>query len=87
MNSPIKKKIYVLLFVFLGLVLQGLVHEFIEIWYIDLLVKNFHLYGLGLTWQDWFVLHRLLTIILVVLGLIFGLWQGKFWWKKLYENK
>jgi len=83
----IKKTIYIALFVLLGVILQGLVHVGLEVWWIDLLVGNFDKYNLGLSWAQWFSLHSILTIILFVMGIIFGLWQGVFWWKIIYIEK
>lgn len=87
MVKNLKKNIYIGFFVLLGLTLQGLAHVGIEVWYINLLVKDFSRYGLGLAWQEWFQVHHIATVILFVVGIIFGLWQGKFWWKKFYEKK
>ena len=83
----IKKIIYIALFVLLGIILQGLIHIGLEIWWIGLLVKNFDKYSLGMSWAQLFSLHSILTIILFVIGIVFGLWQGFFWWKIIYVEK
>jgi hypothetical protein len=82
-----KKITYITLFVLLGIILQGLIHMGFEVWYINLLVENFEYYSLGLSWPDWFFLHCIITIVFIVLGAAFGLWQGFFWWKVIYIEK
>ena len=87
MNIYIKKYFYILLFIFLGVLLQFLFHILLEDWYIGLLLNNFGKYNFGVSWDGWFLIHFILTIILFIFGLFFGLWQGIYWWKKIYENK
>ena len=81
-----KRCFYILLFVIFGVVLQFIVHAIIEIWYIGLLSRDFERYGLGLTWDQWVRIHHASAVILFLAGLGFGFWQGRFWWKKLYER-
>ncbi len=82
-----KKYFYIILFAFLGVLLQFLLHILLENWYIGLLLNNFDKYSLGVSWDGWFLIHFILTIILFIFGLFFGLWQGIYWWKRIYENK
>jgi len=82
-----KKLVYIILFTFLGVLIQFLIHGLVEIWYIGLLMNNFPTYSLGLSWPQWFLIHRISTVILFVAGALFGFWQGKFWWKIIYEKK
>ncbi len=79
-----KKTIYIISFIFLGILLQFLVHELVEIWYIGLLTKDFSKYGFGISWDNWYIIHHLASVVLLVAGVIFGFWQGKFWWRKIY---
>lgn len=79
-----KKYFYIFSFTVLGVILQLLIHAIIEIWYLDLLLKDFGTYGFGFSWRAWFVIHHISTVILLVSGIILGFWQGKFWWAKLY---
>lgn len=85
-SKSLKKKIYLILFIILGIVLSFLIHAGIEVWYIDLLVSDFGKYGFGLGWRDWYFIHSVLTILLIVLGAMFGFRQGKYWWRVLYEK-
>ncbi len=81
------KIIYVALFTFLGILLQFLVHGLFERWYINLLVSDFSKYGLGFSWGQWFTIHQIGTPILFIAGALLGFWQGKFWWRKIYEKR
>ena len=79
-----KQVLYIILFTLLGVLLQFLVHALIEIWYIHRLLANFQKYSLGFSWHEWLLVHRGGAIVLFIAGVIFGLWQGSYWWKKIY---
>lgn len=81
-----KKIIYVVSFIILGILLQFLAHMLVEIWYIGLLIKNFELYGFGFSWDTWLVIHHVAATLLFFAGAVLGFWQGKFWWRKIYER-
>ncbi|MFH1187713.1 MAG: hypothetical protein V1688_02505 [bacterium] len=82
-----KKKIYIIAFTFLGILLQLLIHALVEMWYIGLLLNNFSRYSLGFSWDQLYLIHYAGTIILFVAGALFGFWQGTYWWKKIYGEK
>lgn len=82
-----KKIFYIISFTFLGLLLQILVHAGIEKGYIGLLVGDYDKYSFGLSWDQLVLVHHVASIVLVIIGILFGFWQGKYWWKRLYENK
>ncbi|HDZ54357.1 MAG TPA: hypothetical protein ENI19_01610 [Candidatus Nealsonbacteria bacterium] len=82
-----KKKIYIGAFTFFGILLQLLVHALVEIWYIGLLLRDFPQYSLGFSWSQWFIVHHIGTVILFIAGVMFGFWQGKFWWRKIYDKE
>lgn len=82
-----KKIIYIICFIVLGVIVQFLVHAGIEILYINLLLNNFQKYSLGLSWDQWFIVHHIGTIVLLIAGILLGFWQGIYWWKILYNNK
>lgn len=82
-----KKIIYIICFTFLGVLLQFLIHAGIEVLYIKLLLSDFQKYSLGFSWNQWLTIHFIATIILLVIGVLFGFWQGRYWWKRLYGNK
>ncbi len=81
-----KRKIYIALFTFLGILLQLLIHALAETWYIDLLIRDFPKYSIGFTWPQWFMIHHIITVVLFAAGAFFGFWQGKFWWRRIYEK-
>ena len=85
--TELKKIFYIALFTFLGFIAQFLLHALIEIGYIKLLLTRYDIFGFGLEFSTWFVIHNVLTVILLTLGLAIGFLQGKYWWKRLYEQK
>ena len=82
-----KRIVYIICFTLLGVIVQLLIHAVIEILYINLLLKDFQRYNLGLSWDQWFTVHYIGTIVLLIAGILLGFWQGIYWWKILYENK
>lgn len=84
------QKYYIIaLFVLLGFLIQLFIHSIIEIWYIQLLLRDFEKYSFGLSWSDWYFIHHIGTLILLVLGIAFGFWQGNIWrykYIKLYKK-
>lgn len=66
------------LFILLGITVQQLVHTVVEVWYISLLIEDFDKYNLGLTWDGWFVVHHVGSVILLILGI----WLGHKWGKR-----
>ena len=87
MKTITKRSFYIFAFVILGVLLQFLAHALIEIWYIGLLVNDFSKYGLGLSWDFWLWIHGIGSIIFLAVGILFGLWQGKYWWHRIYGYK
>lgn len=85
-KGKFKKNAYISLFVIFGALISFLIHAGIEIWYINLLSIDFSMYGLGLSWSSWYLIHGIGTVILFMGGLLFGFLQGKYWWKVLYEG-
>ena len=81
-----KRTIYIISFTFLGILVQFLIHAFVETWYIGFLIKDFSVYSFGFSWENWYAIHHIFTIILFIGGVLFGFWQGKFWWHKIYEE-
>lgn len=81
------KYIYKTAFTFLGILLQFLIHAGIEIWYSGLLLSDFATYSLGFTWAQWFMIHNVLSIMLLFVGGLFGYFQGQYWWKRIYGGR
>ena len=82
-----KKIFYIVAFTFLGSLLSFLAHVGIEIGVIALLEKDFTRFSLGLTWDQLLLIHYIFTILLAAAGLVFGFYQGRYWWGRLYEHK
>ncbi len=72
-----KRKVYIGLFIVFGLLGAFLLHIFLEIAVIDLLVKDFGRFGLGLSWPTWFLIHNVGTILLEIIGLTGGIYFGR----------
>ncbi|MEK7519818.1 MAG: hypothetical protein AAB581_01045 [Patescibacteria group bacterium] len=81
-----KRTIYITAFTVLGILLQFLAHALVERWYIIKLVKDYETYGLGLSWDQWFLVHHIAAVVLFIAGAAFGFWQGRFWWPRLYDE-
>jgi len=81
-----KKAVYIILFTFLGIILQFLLHAVLEIWYINLLVNDFATYSLGLSWETWLLIHSIGAVVLLLAGVFFGFRQAKFWWHRIYQT-
>ncbi|MDP3794469.1 MAG: hypothetical protein Q8R13_00875 [bacterium] len=79
-----KKVAYIALFTLLGIFVQFMIHAGVELWAIHLLLKDFSAYSLGLTWDDWTMIHHVGAIVLLAGGTLAGFWQGRFWWGRGY---
>ena len=82
-----KKIFYITASMLLFVLLSFILHAIIEISVISLLTKDFSKYGLGLSWQDWFLIHSIGTFVLAFLGIAVGYFVGKRWWKIIYIEK
>lgn len=82
-----KKYLYITLSVILWALLATIAHAGIEIWYIALLLGNFSVYGFGLSWETWFAIHNIFSVILFILGVYAGVRFGTHWWDVIYVKK
>ncbi len=82
-----KRALYLSLFVVLGFIFQLGVHAVIETAYIALLIENYAIFGLGLTWSTWFAIHEFFTLALAIIGMAGGAALGLYWWPKLYDEQ
>lgn len=82
-----KRAVYIIAFTFLGVLLQFLVHAGIEIPVISLLLNDFETFGLGLTWDQWVMIHNVGTIVFFAAGALAGFFQGRYWWRVIYIEK
>jgi len=72
---------FISVWIFLPLLVFGIMARF----YVALLAKDFPSYNFGFSWNELFVLQDRLSIVLPIIGIIFGLWQGFYWWDKKYK--
>lgn len=79
-----KRFVYIAAFTVLGILVQFMLHAILEIWYLKYLLADFPKFGFGLSWQQWFIIHHFSAIILFFAGLLFGFWQGMYWWEQIY---
>jgi len=82
----LKKIVYITLFTIFGITLQFLAHALVEIVYIKLLLTQYDIFGLDLPFSTWFTIHTVFTVIFFIVGVVAGFSQGKYWWKRLYEE-
>lgn len=82
-----KRFIYIFCAMTLGFLLQLIVHAGIEFWYIGLLLSHFEVYGFGLSWEAWFMIHSIFTGILAVSGIVIGYYAGIRWWHIVYIER
>src|SRR4030042_4814698 len=82
-----KKIIYICLATVLMVLLSFIIHALLEMGVIYLLTNDFSRFGLGLSWGQWFLIHYIFTIILLVLAVAAGYFVGQRWWKYIYIDK
>lgn len=79
-----KKALYIFLFGFLGLILATLLHAIIELPALWILTSDIERYGDSFVWQNWELLHGVISLAIWVLGLVGGVWVGFRYWRILY---
>jgi len=83
-----KKIIFIVLAIILGIILSFLVHAIIEIVYLSWVIKS----NASIEWvsvfgeEDKCALPIWLIYLLPVLGIIFGFWLGLYLWQKNDKN-
>lgn len=82
-----KRITYLLAFVLFGVLAQFLVHAGLEMITIELLIRDYNRYGLGLSWDQWYAVHGVLSILFLLMGVVFGWRQGNYWWNVIYVEK
>lgn len=84
-QSSVKKGFYIFAFTILGVLFQFVVHGLLESWYIGLLLSDFRTYSLGMSWDNWVIIHDVFTVVLLFIGLLLGFQQGRYWWRRMYH--
>lgn len=86
-TGGMKRAIYILAFTILGILLQLIVHALLEMAVITLLLRDFDRFGLGLSWRQWYAVHHVVTLALLIAGVSLGYRWGVRWWQVLYVEK
>lgn len=86
LKKSVKKRVYIGLFIVLGIIVQQLIHAIIEIGYIALLTSNWEFWGFGWSFATWMIIHAIFAVTLFALGLYAGFSQGRYWWHYIYER-
>lgn len=82
-----KRILYIVLFISLGLLVATLLHAIIELPTLSLITGNFEHYQHSFIWQHWKLVHGVGGAILWILGAIVGYWCGVKGWQILYVEK
>jgi len=85
MNKNLKKIIYVALFSFLVIEFHFLLAVLFKLLYNGLLEIDFNKYGFGMSMDRISSVLNDLFAIFLIWGGIFGFYQGRYWWREIYE--
>jgi hypothetical protein len=83
----VKRIVYILLCIVLGVIVTTIVHAVLELVYIHLLLSDFETWSLGFSWNVWYTLHYVLALVLLAIGIIGGYYTGVRWWNYIYVKK
>jgi len=76
--------VYVVAFTVFGILVSFILHAMLEVWYIDLLREDYPTFSFGWSWGTWYTIHHVGTVLLLLLGVLSGYVQGRYWWRVLY---
>lgn len=82
-----KRAIYIFLFVVFGTLLQFLAHALLEMGVLALLLSDFERYNLGLSWNQWYAVHQMLSLAFLIAGVVLGYRGGVYWWQAIYVEQ
>lgn len=82
-----KKAIYILCFMLLGLLVATLVHAVVELPFLWFISVDYETYGGSFWWRHWTELHYYGGLALWLLGLGWGIWGGFHYWRIVYIEK
>ena len=64
-----------------------LIHGILELAAINLQTSNFEKYSLGLSWEAWFTIHEVGSVLLLLVGIFFGFFlDRRLWWKNFTSD-
>ncbi|MFH1522771.1 MAG: hypothetical protein ABIE43_03045 [Patescibacteria group bacterium] len=82
-----KKLIYILLCIILGLITSFVIYVIGEILIIFIMVNEFFRISPNLTWDQLMLIRFYSFLIISIIGIIVGLKFGFEWWKYIYVDK
>ena len=82
-----KKKIYLILSIFLFLLLGALFISLTEFSVIKLMISDFDKFSFGLPWSKLMLIRNTFAIVVSIAFLILGYLVGQRWWKYVYVDK
>lgn len=83
-----KKTIYIILTIFLGLMLSFIIHAFVEVAYIkSALSSGAEIQGTYFLGVGWCALPYWAQYTFPILGIVGGYFLGRYWWKVVYIEK
>ncbi|MEK7660398.1 MAG: hypothetical protein AAB343_04310 [Patescibacteria group bacterium] len=82
-----KRTVYIFCTIVLGSLLGVIVHGFVELPIIALLILDIDAYGLGLTWNQWYFIHTIWSVLTFGGGIVGGYFLGVTWWRIVYIER
>jgi hypothetical protein len=82
----LKRKIYVALFVSLGLMAAYFMYVLSTVATIFLLLLDYAQYSFGLSWKLWSLLGKMWFMITMLAGYLVGMSLGRYFWGVIYEK-
>jgi|GEM_PF-1549052 len=83
----LKRKLYIILFACLGLMVAYFLYVLSTVATIFLLLLNFAQYSLGLSWGVWSVVSKIWLGVILLSGWLIGMSLGKHFWRVIYIEK
>ncbi|MEK7642906.1 MAG: hypothetical protein AAB372_00415 [Patescibacteria group bacterium] len=83
----LKHRIYIFLSIFLGGLIAFVLQALLELWYLQLLARDFEAYSFGLTWSTLFFVYRGISFIVFIAGVWAGFRLGEYWWELVYVQR
>ena len=79
-----KHYFYIFCTMVLGSLVGIIVHGFVELPIIALLIFDINKFGLGMTWEQWRIVHDIWSAITFIGGIVGGYLLGIMWWRIVY---
>lgn len=83
----IKRKVYIVLFACLGVMVAYFLYVLSTVATIFLLLFDYRQYGFGLPWKAWTIIGYIWLSVALLSGAVIGTVLGKYWWRYIYVDK